>query len=221
MLLLIAIFLLTAVIVVPLFRRLQLGSVLGYIAAGVLIGPWGLGLIPRAEGTLHVAELGVVLLLFLVGLELEPSRLWALRHSVFGLGGAQVVGCGVALGVVAHAFGLAWQPAIVVGFGLAMSSTAHRARVARRARAAEQSRRDARRSRSCCSRTSRSFRSSRCCRCSRPTGATRRAGGCSPPRASRAIAVVVIGSRLVMRPALSSSRATAAAKCSPRRRCWS
>ena len=87
----VAIFLLTAVIVVPLFRRLKLGAVLGYLAAGVLIGPWGLGLIGDAESTLHFAELGVVLLLFLVGLELEPSRLWALRHAVFGLGGAQVV----------------------------------------------------------------------------------------------------------------------------------
>ena len=124
MLLLIAIFLLTAVIVVPVFRRLQLGSVLGYIAAGMIIGPWGLGLIAEAEGTLHFAELGIVLLLFLVGLELEPSRLWALRHSVFGLGGAQVLVIGLVLGVVAHALGLAWQPAILVGFGLAMSSTA-------------------------------------------------------------------------------------------------
>src|ERR1700712_1274576 len=86
-----AVFLLTAVIVVPLFRRLQLGAVLGYLAAGALIGPWGLGVVPEAEATLHFAELGVVLLLFLVGLELEPSRLWALRQRVFVLGGAQVV----------------------------------------------------------------------------------------------------------------------------------
>jgi glutathione-regulated potassium-efflux system ancillary protein KefC/glutathione-regulated potassium-efflux system protein KefB len=123
-LLLIAVFLLTAVIVVPLFRRAKLGSVLGYIAAGVLIGPWGLGLVPQSEPTQHAAELGVVLLLFLVGLELEPSRLWALRHSVFGLGTAQVIACGVALTAIAHLFGLAWAPATVVGFGLAMSSTA-------------------------------------------------------------------------------------------------
>jgi len=123
-LLLIAVFLLTAVIVVPIFRRLQLGSVLGYIAAGMLIGPWGLGLVAEAEGTLRFAELGVVLLLFLVGLELEPSRLWALRHSVFGLGGAQVVVCGLALGAAAHALGLPWGPALMVGVGLAMSSTA-------------------------------------------------------------------------------------------------
>jgi monovalent cation:proton antiporter-2 (CPA2) family protein len=123
-LVLIAIFLLTAVVVVPLFRRLKLGSVLGYIAAGVLIGPWCLGVVPQSDGTQHAAELGVVLLLFLVGLELEPSRLWALRRSVFGLGSAQVAACGVVLAVAAHAFGIAWQPAIVVGFGLAMSSTA-------------------------------------------------------------------------------------------------
>jgi glutathione-regulated potassium-efflux system ancillary protein KefC/glutathione-regulated potassium-efflux system protein KefB len=121
-LLLIGIFLLTAVLIVPVFRRLQLGSVLGYIAGGMLIGPSGLGLEP--EGTARVAELGVVLLLFLVGLDLEPSRLWALRRSVFGLGGAQVLACGLALSVTAHALGLAWEPAIVVGVGLAMSSTA-------------------------------------------------------------------------------------------------
>ena len=119
-----AIFLLTAVIVVPLFRRLRLGGVLGYLAAGAIIGPWGLALIAEAQETLHFAELGVVLLLFLVGLELEPSRLWALRKPVFGLGGAQVVVSGIALGVAAHVLGLAWQTAIVVGFGLAMSSTA-------------------------------------------------------------------------------------------------
>jgi len=119
-----AIFLLTAVIIVPLFRRLRLGGVLGYLAAGAIIGPWGLALIADAQETLHFAELGVVLLLFLVGLELEPSRLWALRKPVFGSGGAQVVVSGIALGVAAHVLGLAWQPAIVVGFGLAMSSTA-------------------------------------------------------------------------------------------------
>jgi glutathione-regulated potassium-efflux system ancillary protein KefC/glutathione-regulated potassium-efflux system protein KefB len=123
-LLLIAIFLLTAVVVVPLFRRLKLGSVLGYIAAGILIGPWGLGLIQQSEPTQHAADLGVVLLLFLVGLELEPSRLWSLRRSVFGLGAAQVATCAVVLALAAYALGLAWPPAIVVGLGLAMSSTA-------------------------------------------------------------------------------------------------
>jgi monovalent cation:proton antiporter-2 (CPA2) family protein len=119
-----AIFLGTAVVVVPLFRRLRLGAVLGYLAAGAIIGPWGLGVVPHAEATLDFAELGVVLLLFLVGLELEPSRLWALRQPVFGLGGAQVLITGVVLTGIAQWQGLDWQAATVVGFGLAMSSTA-------------------------------------------------------------------------------------------------
>jgi monovalent cation:proton antiporter-2 (CPA2) family protein len=119
-----AVFLCTAVIVVPLFRRLKLGAVLGYLAAGAIIGPWGLGMIPHAEATLSFAELGVVLLLFLVGLELEPSRLWALRQPVFGLGGAQLLVTGVALTGVSLWLNLSWQASIVVGFGLAMSSTA-------------------------------------------------------------------------------------------------
>jgi monovalent cation:proton antiporter-2 (CPA2) family protein len=119
-----AIFLVTAVIVVPIFRRMQLGAVLGYLAAGAIIGPWGLGLIADANATLNFAEMGVVLLLFLIGLELEPSRLWALRRPVFGLGGAQVVVTGIALTGIAVWFNLSWQAAIVVGLGLAMSSTA-------------------------------------------------------------------------------------------------
>src|SRR4029450_2531046 len=119
-----AIFLGTAVIVVPLFRRMQLGAVLGYLAAGAIIGPWGLGLIGDAEATLNIAELGVVLLLFLVGLELEPSRLWALRQPVFAFGGAQVVVTGLALTGIAQWFDFSWQAAFVIGFGLAMSSTA-------------------------------------------------------------------------------------------------
>lgn len=119
-----AIFLVTAVIVVPLFRRMQLGAVLGYLAAGAIIGPWGLGLIADADATLSFAEMGVVLLLFLIGLELEPSRLWALRRPVFGLGGAQVAVTGVTLTGIAVWLNLSWQAAIVVGLGLAMSSTA-------------------------------------------------------------------------------------------------
>jgi glutathione-regulated potassium-efflux system ancillary protein KefC/glutathione-regulated potassium-efflux system protein KefB len=119
-----AIFLVTAVIVVPIFRRMQLGAVLGYLAAGAIIGPWGLGLIADANATLNFAEMGVVLLLFLIGLELEPSRLWALRRPVFGLGGAQVVVTGIALTGIAVWFNLSWQAAVVVGLGLAMSSTA-------------------------------------------------------------------------------------------------
>ncbi|MBA3777314.1 MAG: cation:proton antiporter, partial [Betaproteobacteria bacterium] len=118
------IFLGTAVIVVTLFRRLKLGAVLGYLAAGAIIGPWGFGFIAEAEATLSFAELGVVLLLFLVGLELEPSRLWALRQPVFGLGGAQVLATGIVLTGIALWLDLSWQAAIVIGLGLAMSSTA-------------------------------------------------------------------------------------------------
>src|SRR5581483_2557789 len=118
------IFLLTAVLLVPLFRRLGLGAVLGYLAAGMLIGPWGLGLAGDVDATLEFAEFGVVLLLFLIGLELEPRRLWVLRHSVFGLGGAQVAVTGLALGVAALALGFDWRAALVIGLGLAMSSTA-------------------------------------------------------------------------------------------------
>ena len=80
-----------AVVAVPIFRRAGLGSVLGYLAAGLAIGPFGSGLFTDPEAILHVAELGVVMLLFVIGLEMEPSRLWALRREIFGLGVAQVV----------------------------------------------------------------------------------------------------------------------------------
>src|SRR5258706_4717641 len=119
-----AVFLLTAVLLVPLFQRLKLGAVLGYLGAGMLIGPFGLGMIGEVESTLQFAEFGVVLLLFLVGLELQPSRLWVLRRPVFGLGGAQVLATGAVLAGFALAFGVSWQAALVAGFGLAMSSTA-------------------------------------------------------------------------------------------------
>jgi glutathione-regulated potassium-efflux system ancillary protein KefC/glutathione-regulated potassium-efflux system protein KefB len=119
-----AIFLLTAVLLVPLFRRLKLGAVLGYLGAGMLIGPWGFGMISEVQSTLQFAEFGVVLLLFLVGLELQPSRLWVLRRPVFGLGGAQVLVTAAGLAAAAFALGFSWQAALVTGFGLAMSSTA-------------------------------------------------------------------------------------------------
>ena len=119
-----AIYLLAAVLLVPLFRRLKLGAVLGYLASGMAIGPWGLGLVGEVEATLNFAEFGVVLLLFLIGLELQPSRLWVLRRPVFGLGGAQVVVTTLTLLVACLPFGLGWREALVVGFGLAMSSTA-------------------------------------------------------------------------------------------------
>src|SRR5262245_2298348 len=119
-----AIFLLTAVLLVPLFQRFRLGAVLGYLAAGMVIGPSGLAVVGDIESTLHIAEFGVVLLLFLVGLALEPARLWALRRPVFGLGGAQVAITGIALSAGAWALGLPWQAALVAGFACAMSSTA-------------------------------------------------------------------------------------------------
>ena len=118
-----AIFLAAAVLAVPLFRRLKLGAVLGYLAAGVILGPV-LRLVTGVDSIMHFAELGVVLLLFVIGLELQPSRLWVLRKSVFGLGGAQVVVTALVLGLAAIGLGLTWQSAVVIGFALAMSSTA-------------------------------------------------------------------------------------------------
>jgi monovalent cation:proton antiporter-2 (CPA2) family protein len=120
----VAIFLLTAVLIVPIFQRLKLGAVLGYLAAGMIIGPWGLGVIANVESTLQFSEFGVVLLLFLIGLELEPRRLWTLRNSVFGLGGAQVAATGAVIGLLALAAGFSWQAALIIGLGSAMSSTA-------------------------------------------------------------------------------------------------
>ncbi len=120
----VAIFLLTAVLLVPLFQRLKLGAVLGYLAAGMLIGPWGLGVVGAVESTLQFAEFGVVLLLFLIGLELDPARLWTLRRTVFGLGGAQVVVTGAVLALAALGLGLTWQGALIAGLGCALSSTA-------------------------------------------------------------------------------------------------
>lgn len=118
------IYLLAAVIAVPLSRRLGLGSVLGYLAAGIVIGPFGFAFVRDADHILHFAELGVVLLLFIVGLELKPSRLWVLRRMVFGLGTAQVVASAIAITGVALAFGFDTNVAIVAGLILALSSTA-------------------------------------------------------------------------------------------------
>ena len=119
-----AIFLAAAVLAVPLFKRFGLGTVLGYLAGGALIGPSGLAYVSEVEETLHFAEFGVVLLLFVIGLELEPSRLWRLRGAVFGTGGLQVLLSTVAISAVAIAFGLTWQASLVIGLALAMSSTA-------------------------------------------------------------------------------------------------
>jgi len=119
-----AIFLGAAVITVPVFKKLGLGSVLGYLTAGAVIGPWGLKLIGDIENVLHFAEFGVVLLLFVIGLELQPSRLWTMRNSVFGLGGAQVGLTGLAIGLAAYALGLDAPAAAIVGVTLSLSSTA-------------------------------------------------------------------------------------------------
>ncbi|MDH4048968.1 MAG: monovalent cation:proton antiporter-2 (CPA2) family protein [Gammaproteobacteria bacterium] len=113
-----------AVVAVPLARRLGFGSVLGYLGAGVIIGPAALGFISDVEYVLHFAELGVVFLLFIIGLELKPSRLWIMRHQVFGLGSTQViVTAAILCGLLVTA---SWEilPALAIGFGLALSSTA-------------------------------------------------------------------------------------------------
>ena len=119
------VFLLAVVIAVPLARRLKLGSVLGYLAAGVVIGPFGLQWVRNPDAIAGISELGVALLLFVIGLELSPQRLWVMRRSVFGAGAAQVVACAALIGAIAHfAFGMGVASAIVIGLGLALSSTA-------------------------------------------------------------------------------------------------
>lgn len=120
----IVIYLSAAVIAVPLFTRLGLGSVLGYLIAGVCIGPWGLGFINNVEDILHFSEFGVVLLLFIIGLELEPKKLWGMRKSIIGSGALQVGVSAALIGGLALLFGLKWQTATIVGLGLALSSTA-------------------------------------------------------------------------------------------------
>ncbi|MBR9876501.1 glutathione-regulated potassium-efflux system protein KefB [Vibrio sp. J1-1] len=123
------VFLSAAVIAVPLAQRFGLGAVLGYLLAGVLIGPWGLGLISDVDAILHFAELGVVLLLFLIGLELNPKKLWQMRGPILGLGGAQVVVSTFVIGSIVSLFGLSMQVSLVIGMGLALSSTAIALRV--------------------------------------------------------------------------------------------
>ena len=118
------IYLSAAVLAVPLSKALGLGSIIGYLAAGIAIGPWGIGLVANGEDILHFAEFGVVLMLFLVGLELEPKRLWALRRPIFGWGSAQVLGCTAVIFLAAWAFGVGWKIALVAALGLALSSTA-------------------------------------------------------------------------------------------------
>ena len=117
-------FLFAAVIAVPLASRLGIGAVLGYLLAGIAIGPWGLGFISDVDEILHFSELGVVFLMFIIGLELNPAKLWRLRSSIFGVGAAQVMLSAAILGGLLMTTGFSWQAAVVGGIGLAMSSTA-------------------------------------------------------------------------------------------------
>ncbi len=119
------IYLLAAVITVPLAKKLGLGSVLGYLVAGVIIGPYALGWTgPDSEKVMHFAEFGVVLMLFLIGLEMQPSLLWKTRHSIFGMGGVQVVLTTLVTGSVVYLFGFRVNQALATGLIFALSSTA-------------------------------------------------------------------------------------------------
>ncbi|SFK96785.1 glutathione-regulated potassium-efflux system protein KefB [Candidatus Pantoea symbiotica] len=118
------IYLVAAVLIVPIAARLGIGAVLGYLLAGIAIGPWGLGFISDVEEILHFSELGVVFLMFIIGLELNPSKLWALRRSIFGVGAAQVLISAAILGGLLWLTDFSWQAAVIGGIGLAMSSTA-------------------------------------------------------------------------------------------------
>jgi len=120
----ILILLAAAVVAVPLFQRLGLGAVMGFLAAGAVVGPWGLGIIVAVDEIRHLAELGVAFLLFIIGIELKPRRLWVMRRSVFGLGTAQVLTTGTVITLLALALEMPTRSALVVGFGLALSSTA-------------------------------------------------------------------------------------------------
>ncbi|MFH1601057.1 MAG: monovalent cation:proton antiporter-2 (CPA2) family protein [Pseudomonadota bacterium] len=121
---LLLVFLIAAVIAVPLFRRLGLGAILGYLAAGVAIGPDGLSLVPDPDDVLAASELGVVMLLFVIGLELSPARLWVMRRKVFGTGGLQVFVSAAAIAAIAALGVDGWKAPLVIGMGLALSSTA-------------------------------------------------------------------------------------------------
>ncbi|MDO9078564.1 MAG: monovalent cation:proton antiporter-2 (CPA2) family protein [Brevundimonas sp.] len=112
------------VVAATLFRRFGLGAVLGYLAAGLLIGPSALGVVRDPQSVLHVAEFGVVMFLFIIGLEMRPARLWSLRKEIFGLGAVQVLACALLLTGIALLAGLAWYAALIAGFGFALSPTA-------------------------------------------------------------------------------------------------
>ncbi|CNE22133.1 glutathione-regulated potassium-efflux system protein KefB [Yersinia nurmii] len=120
----ILLFLFAAVVAVPIAQRLGIGAVLGYLIAGIAIGPWGLGFIRDVDEILHFSELGVVFLMFIIGLELNPAKLWQLRRSIFGVGAGQVIITATVLGALLYFTQFAWQAAVMGGIGLAMSSTA-------------------------------------------------------------------------------------------------
>jgi len=113
-----------AVVTAPLFKRLGLGAVLGYLAGGIAIGPFGLRIFTDAESILQIAELGVVMFLFVIGLEMQPSRLWGLRHNIFGLGAVQVIFCALLLTAIGVATGFPVAPSFVAGAGFVLTSTA-------------------------------------------------------------------------------------------------
>jgi len=118
------VYLAAGVIAVPLARLAGLSSIIGYLVAGILIGPWGLRLVTGPSDILHFAEFGVVLMLFLVGLELEPRRLWSLRRPIFGWGSVQLLGSALVMTAIGVVAGVDWRLSLVAGLGLAMSSTA-------------------------------------------------------------------------------------------------
>jgi Kef-type K+ transport system membrane component KefB len=153
-----------AVVAVPLFKRLGLGAVVGYLAAGLAIGPSGFGLFNDAATVSGVAELGIVLLLFVIGLELKLSRLLAMRRDIFGLGAAQFAGTAALIALAAVPLGLAWGGAVVLGIALAMSATAIALQIL------DERPTGSAPSRCCCSRTWPSCPSSPSSRCWRPGG---------------------------------------------------
>lgn len=118
------IYLTAAVLAVPISKALGLGSIIGYLLAGIAIGPWGFGFVANAQDVLHFAEFGVVLMLFLVGLELDPKRLWSMRIPIFGWGAAQVLACTATLFMLGLICGIRWQWSLLAALGLSLSSTA-------------------------------------------------------------------------------------------------
>ncbi|AFJ02997.1 Glutathione-regulated potassium-efflux system protein KefB [Methylophaga frappieri] len=117
--------LLATVVILPIFHKIRLGAILGYLAAGMILGPWGLSVITEVEDVRHLAEFGVIFLLFVLGIELRPDKLWEMRKLVFGLGLAQLLITAASLYAIAYfGFGLSHKTAVIIGFGLALSSTA-------------------------------------------------------------------------------------------------